>query len=463
LRLVFRTGALAGHGVELPPGVTLVGRADGCDLVVPDSGVSGDHVELTVLAHDRVTVRDLESRNGTFADGERVDGVWTLAPGTELRFGPVVATLDAGTPGGAGGRRSRVGLAAAAVALVVLGAVAALALAGALTGSGGDDGGTAAAPAGTPAATPTPTPTATPTPTPAPFTPRDAIERGRRATVSVGVDGFPSGSGWVVDRDRRDALVVTNDHVVAGGAEYTVALDGEAERAATLVSASGCDDLALMRVADPSGLRALRLGFRPQLGDELWVMGFPDAATDEPGLQVKAASVARLGATLKDADRPTDAAYRDLVQVDGAVIPGNSGGPLIAQADGRVIGVNTLSEDIRGRESVGYAIASARLTKVLEYLREGTSFPGMALELVEDASPPRIIGVTSPTLRRAGVPGDGTYELVAVDGKRFGADLEPGMRGLCGELPELGDGVSTPVTYRLRKPDGSALRVVLEY
>jgi len=463
VRLVFETGALTGHGVELPPGVTLIGRTDDCHLVLPDSSVSGHHAEIRVISENRATVRDLGSRNGTFADGERVVGVWTLAAGSELRFGSVTAVLTEGrTPsagttedvpaGVEGGGHSRLPLLIASLALLLAVAAAALASTGALSGSSDEDG-RAAKPVRTPR----------PTRTPKPFTPQDAIERGRRSTMLVSVNGQPSGSGWVVDADSRDALVITNNHVVAGGARITVNLDGEEPRGATLVSASGCDDLALLRLKDADQLRALPLADRPQLGDDLFVIGFPDAATDDVGLQVKRASVARVGARLERADRPTDAVYRDLIQVDGAVIPGNSGGPLIAQKDGRVVGVNTLSEDVRGRETVGYAIASSRVAQVLEYLRDGTSVPGMTLEFPDDESPPRIVGVTSPTLRREGVVADGSQRLVSVDGKRFGAGLEPSMRGLCGALPALGDGVGTPVIYKVRKPDGNTLDVTMEY
>jgi S1-C subfamily serine protease len=458
--LVFETGVLAGKGVELPYGVTLVGRAEDCNLVLPDASVSGHHAEIELVAADTVTVRDLGSRNGTFADGERIDGRWTVAAGSELTFGTVTAILTADSAA-ASERGSRLPVVIAIVALLVAGAAVVLAATGAL--SPGDDERDRQAARLTPEATATPTPSPSPTPTPKPFTEKDAIRQAQRGTVLVSVDGFPSGSGWVLGRGRDGALIVTNNHVVTGGSAFAVNLDRDQATEASLVSASACDDLALLRVDTPGRLRKLRLGDRPELGDGLFVIGFPEAATDDVRLQVKNANVASLDARLERADRPADAVYRDLIQIDGAVIPGNSGGPLIAKDDGTVVGVNTLSEDIRGRETVGYAIAASRVEKVLKYLRDGTSVPGMSLEFLEDGVEPVIVDVTSDNLRRQGVVGDGSQTVVAVDGQRFGTALEPSMRGLCGALPELGDGVGTPVTYRIRNADGSTFRATLEY
>jgi hypothetical protein len=87
----------------------------------------------------------------------------------------------------------------------------------------------------------------------------------------------------------------------------------------------------------------------------------------------------------------------------------------------------------------------------------------MSLAFPEDGSAPTIVGVTSPALQRAGVLGDGSQRVVAVGGKRFGDELESNLRGLCSELPELGDGVGTPVTYRIANADGTTIRATLEY
>src|SRR5207244_10429198 len=56
---------------KLPAGKTVVGRAPTCDLVINDTSVSRRHAELAVDARTCV-VRDLDSRNGTYVNGEQI-------------------------------------------------------------------------------------------------------------------------------------------------------------------------------------------------------------------------------------------------------------------------------------------------------------------------------------------------------------------------------------------------------
>jgi pSer/pThr/pTyr-binding forkhead associated (FHA) protein len=66
---------------------TLVGRAQTCDLVIPHLSISRNHAELSVIGN-LLTVRDLESRNGTFVDGKPVTSCDVHA-GQLLRFGSI--------------------------------------------------------------------------------------------------------------------------------------------------------------------------------------------------------------------------------------------------------------------------------------------------------------------------------------------------------------------------------------
>jgi len=65
---------------------TLIGRAPECDIVLSDPSISRHHANLWV---DDTTprIQDLDSRNGTFLDGERVVGVTGVSPGQVIRLG----------------------------------------------------------------------------------------------------------------------------------------------------------------------------------------------------------------------------------------------------------------------------------------------------------------------------------------------------------------------------------------
>jgi adenylate cyclase len=66
----------------------LVGRAMACDLAIPDPTVSRQHAEVE-SAPDGVVVRDLQSTNGTYVDGQRVTGEALAPPGSRISFGKV--------------------------------------------------------------------------------------------------------------------------------------------------------------------------------------------------------------------------------------------------------------------------------------------------------------------------------------------------------------------------------------
>ena len=80
----------------LPGGVKTLGRATGADFIVDAPLVSRVHCRLTVLPDGTLEVHDLESTNGTFVNGARVD-TGRLSPGDRLGIGRVelVALRDA--------------------------------------------------------------------------------------------------------------------------------------------------------------------------------------------------------------------------------------------------------------------------------------------------------------------------------------------------------------------------------
>ena len=72
--------------------VTVIGRAEDCDLKIPLANVSRHHCQLSLSGEDLVTVKDLGSTNGTYVNTKPVEEV-QLNPGDRLTVGPVVLTL----------------------------------------------------------------------------------------------------------------------------------------------------------------------------------------------------------------------------------------------------------------------------------------------------------------------------------------------------------------------------------
>jgi pSer/pThr/pTyr-binding forkhead associated (FHA) protein len=72
----------------LPGNIRTIGRATGADFIVDAALISRVHCRLTALTDGELEVRDLESTNGTYVNGERIETA-RLAPGDRLQVGRV--------------------------------------------------------------------------------------------------------------------------------------------------------------------------------------------------------------------------------------------------------------------------------------------------------------------------------------------------------------------------------------
>jgi pSer/pThr/pTyr-binding forkhead associated (FHA) protein len=72
----------------LPGSIRTIGRAAGADFIVDAALVSRVHCRVTALADGQLEVRDLESTNGTFVNGQRIEAA-RLSSGDTLQVGRV--------------------------------------------------------------------------------------------------------------------------------------------------------------------------------------------------------------------------------------------------------------------------------------------------------------------------------------------------------------------------------------
>ena len=101
-KLVFIDTHFAGQVYHLIKEKTTVGRADDNVLVVRHPSVSAKHCEILVNGEE-VIVRDLDSRNGTLADGRKLKNQQTaVKSGNVIRFGAVEARIEIEPPTGEG-------------------------------------------------------------------------------------------------------------------------------------------------------------------------------------------------------------------------------------------------------------------------------------------------------------------------------------------------------------------------
>ncbi len=91
-RIVLLSEGYTGRSYELKAETTTVGRVSDNAFEIPEASVSSHHAELVLRGPD-VLVRDLNSTNGTFINGERITEA-TLKSGQILRLGTIEMRLE---------------------------------------------------------------------------------------------------------------------------------------------------------------------------------------------------------------------------------------------------------------------------------------------------------------------------------------------------------------------------------
>lgn len=92
-KLVVLSEGLTGRSHELKIDKTTIGRLEDNAFQIPEQSVSSHHCEVLLKGSD-VIVRDLNSTNGTYINGEKISEK-VLKPGQILRLGNIEARLEA--------------------------------------------------------------------------------------------------------------------------------------------------------------------------------------------------------------------------------------------------------------------------------------------------------------------------------------------------------------------------------
>jgi Do/DeqQ family serine protease len=166
-----------------------------------------------------------------------------------------------------------------------------------------------------------------------------------------------TGSGAVID--AREGFIVTNAHVVDGGARFEVQFSDGRVLAATLVGKDDATDIALLRVPS-AGLSQIDVTNSDDVlvGDLVFAIGHPLGLDQTLTMGI----VSGLGRTgIGDG-------LEDYIQTDAPINPGNSGGPLI-DSRGRLIGVNTaILSRTGGNVGIGFAVPARMMLAVVDQL-----------------------------------------------------------------------------------------------
>ncbi|MCH2114261.1 MAG: trypsin-like peptidase domain-containing protein [Pirellulales bacterium] len=171
-----------------------------------------------------------------------------------------------------------------------------------------------------------------------------------------GGQGIGQGSGVIVD---QAGYIITNDHVVGSVAIVEIQLSDGRIGSAAVVGRDPGTDVAVLKT-DLDDLIPAVWGDSDSLdvGDLVWAVGSPF------GLQKSIT----FGIVSAKERRGISGVYKEFLQTDAAVNPGNSGGPLV-NVDGKIVGINTAIVG-RSYQGISFSIPSAIARESYERLRK---------------------------------------------------------------------------------------------
>ncbi len=231
------------------------------------------------------------------------------------------------------------------------------------------------------------------------------------------------GSGVVLS---EDGYIITNYHVIEGGSAYKVTIAGDTYDA-DVVGSDPSSDIAVLKARDAKGLTPIEIGDSDNLKIGEWVMSIGSPFGLEQSVAtgiVSATSRSQIMSGSTDAFGNSTGDYTmypNMIQTDAAINPGNSGGALV-DADGKLIGINTLITSYSGNYSgVGFAIPVNYAVSLAQQIINGEEPTHAQLGV-------SLVTVNSQLAQRYGLPvNEGAYvSSVAADSGAESAGIEEG-------------------------------------
>ncbi len=192
--------------------------------------------------------------------------------------------------------------------------------------------------------------------------PKDILFRTEQATVPIATD-FGTGTAFAVGDTHT---LLTAYHVIDGADRIYANYDSGDVQIEVLTVAPELD-LALLRIQEPVA-GYLNLTSNYQLGDEVYVLGYPDNALTAGHASLTGGVLSRvIDHDTLTLNIPDEAVPQNLemIQTDAMINPGNSGGPLVNRCG--VVGVVSSKSDsgqlsdylgISSEQGINFAVSS---------------------------------------------------------------------------------------------------------
>ncbi|MHA6253046.1 S1C family serine protease [Oceanobacillus sp. CAU 1775] len=225
-----------------------------------------------------------------------------------------------------------------------------------------------------------------------------------------------TGSGIIYKKEDGKAYIVTNQHVVENAENVEIVLSNDERIPARVLGEDALTDLAVLEVDGDKINTVAKIGNSEDIviGETVLAIGNPLGL--EFANTVTKGIISGLNRSIEvDTNRDGQADWiTEVIQTDAAINPGNSGGALI-NADGEVIGINSMKIAQSAVEGIGFAIPVDTALPIMEQL-----------EIEGEITRP-LIGISTAALYQ--VPPQYRYEINLPDDVKGGmvvANVEPG-------------------------------------
>ncbi|MFC4559942.1 S1C family serine protease [Virgibacillus kekensis] len=180
-----------------------------------------------------------------------------------------------------------------------------------------------------------------------------------------------TGSGIIYKKENGKAYVVTNQHVVEGAEEVEVVLGKDSRVPAKVLGGDPLTDLAVLQIDGKHVDTVAELGTSENLkvGTTVYAIGNPLGMNFANSLTKGIISGLDRSVSIDtNGDKQADW-VTEVIQTDAAINPGNSGGALV-NANGEVIGINSMKIANTKVEGIGFAIPINSALPIMKQLEE---------------------------------------------------------------------------------------------
>lgn len=181
-----------------------------------------------------------------------------------------------------------------------------------------------------------------------------------------------TGTGFVYKKDNKNAYIMTNNHVIDDADSVKVEFNDKSEKIeAKILGGEVYSDIAVLTIDAKEAGDAVEIGKSEdiKLGDTVFTVGSPMGITYKGTITKGIVSGKDRMVEVNLTGNTTDY-YMKVIQIDAAVNPGNSGGPL-CDVSGNVIGIISLKIVKDEVEGMGFAIPIEDALKYANAIEDG--------------------------------------------------------------------------------------------